>query len=112
MVARVLAAGRITYGIILLARPDVPARIFTGPVTDGWTIAARLLGVRHVAQGAITLASPTRGVVAGGALVDVLHMTTDLLLPLSETTRRAARNDAAVAGSLAILGLLTSTIQS
>lgn len=68
-----------------------------------------LLAGRHVLQMAVTLARPSRRIVAAGATVDALHSLSMVgLAAASPVHRRAALADAAVAGGLAAAGVLIS----
>lgn len=68
-----------------------------------------VLAGRHLLQLALTLAKPTRKVVAAGATVDALHSLSMVgLASVSPRHRRGAITDAAVAGGLAAAGALLS----
>ena len=68
-----------------------------------------LLAGRHFVQLVLTMARPTRKVVAVGATVDALHSLSMVgLAAASPTHRRGAITDAAVAGGLAAAGALLS----
>lgn len=68
-----------------------------------------ILAGRHVIQLALTLAKPTRQVVAAGAGVDALHSLSMVGLAVaSPSHRRGALTDAAVAGGMAAAGALMS----
>ena len=68
-----------------------------------------ILAGRHVLQLALTLAKPTRRVVAAGAAVDALHSLSMVgLAAASPSHRRGALTDAAVAGGMAAAGSLIS----
>jgi len=68
-----------------------------------------ILAGRQLIQLALTLARPSRKVVAGGAAVDALHSLSMVgLAAASPTHRRGALAEAAVAGGLAASGTLIS----
>lgn len=68
-----------------------------------------VLAARHLLQLALTVAKPTRKVVAAGATVDALHSLSMVgLAAASPTHRRGAITDAALAGALATAGGLLS----
>jgi len=68
-----------------------------------------ILAGRHFVQLMLTLARPTRRVVAAGATVDALHSLSMVgLAAASPTHRRGAITDAALAGGLAAAGALLS----
>jgi hypothetical protein len=70
--ARTTAAALAAEGLVLLARPDLPAGLgLAAPDLPHGIV--RLLGARRVAQAGIELAVPRREVVLAGAAVDVLH---------------------------------------
>ena len=68
-----------------------------------------LLAGRHFLQLVLTIAKPTRNVVAAGATVDALHSLSMVgLAAASPAHRRGAIADAALAGGLAAAGALLS----
>ena len=68
-----------------------------------------LLAGRHFLQLVLTLAKPTRKVIAAGATVDALHSLSMVgLAAASPRHRRGAITDAAIAGGLAAAGALLS----
>jgi len=95
-----LTACRAALGAAYLgwaARPAAPRP--AAPV-------ARVLGVRQLAQAALTANHPSRAVLVLGAEVDTAHAATMLGLGLlSGRWRTAALREALVAGSLAAAGL-------
>ena len=69
----------------------------------------RLLAGRHFLQLVLTVAKPTRKVVAAGAAVDALHSLSMVgLAAASPTHRRGAITDAGLAGAFAAAGALLS----
>jgi hypothetical protein len=65
---------RAGYGTALLCAPGPMIGVVTGqPPSRRARQVARILGVRHLAQAAITALNPGPEVVALGAVVDLLH---------------------------------------
>jgi hypothetical protein len=64
---------------------------------------ARVLGIRHLAQAAITAWAPGPGMVAAGAAIDVCHAVSMLALAAaSRPLRRAELADGLAAATLAV----------
>jgi uncharacterized membrane protein len=64
---------------------------------------ARVLGIRHLAQAAITAGAPGPEMVAGGSVIDLCHAASMLgLAAVSKSLRRAELADALVAAALAV----------
>jgi hypothetical protein len=64
---------------------------------------ARVLGIRHLAQAAITAWAPGPEVVAAGAVIDFLHAVSELAFAARyKSLRRAELADALVAAALAV----------
>ncbi|QGN58506.1 hypothetical protein [Nostocoides sp. HKS02] len=104
---RVGDAARLGYGLALLADPQGVARALTGTGLDhGEQVAARVLGVRHVAQ-AVVLAVDDRALARrAGRVVDLMHAASMLALAAwSPRRRRIALTDATIASMLAALPL-------
>ena len=109
-VAWLVTLARAGYGVALVAVPGLligltgqrPGRRACG--------VARVLGVRHLVQAGVTVAaqrSPydTTMVVGGGALVDLLHAGSMVVLGAADVrARRAALNDAVVEMGFAAAG--------
>jgi len=98
----------VVVGVLLLAQPE---RVTGAVSTDaqpaaGW---ARLLGVRHLAQGAVELAWPSADVLAGSAGVDALHGLSMFGLTAIEPRYR---RPALVSASLATAGAVVTTLAS
>ena len=67
---------RAGYGAALLCAPGPMIGVVTGrPPSRRARRVARVLGVRHLAQAAITALNPGPEVVALGVIVDLLHAT-------------------------------------
>ena len=81
---------RAAWGMLLLTRPSVAARILSGrpPYPRFELPVLRLLGLRHVAQAAVTAARPCPRTVVGGAGLDVLHALTGIGYAASGRSRR------------------------
>lgn len=93
---------RVLYGLLELAKPDIVAGAALDKSPDKrLRVVLRILGARHVLQGAVTMARPRSMHPLGGA-VDLLHCTTMLVLAVADRRRRrAATLDAAVAALFA-----------
>ncbi|MBQ1016803.1 hypothetical protein KBX71_02870 [Micromonospora sp. D93] len=105
----VAVTARLAWGGLLLLAPVALLRP-VGPITTTAVMTLRVLGARHVAQTAVTLWRPTRGVFAAGAAVDGLHCATALVLAAADRRQRpAALTDAAVAATWAVLGVIVAT---
>jgi hypothetical protein len=106
--ARALGVVELVSGIALTVRPAAIARAVTrtgGTVPATWLV--RVLGARSLLQGAVTLARPTRDVLAAGSAIDALHAASMLPVVVGlPRHRRAAAASAAVAASTATAGLL------
>jgi len=96
---RVHALLRAGYGSLLLCCPTQMIDLLRAPRDDAAAITlSRVLGVRHLAQAALTIIAPARKVVVVGAVVDALHGLSDVAVALTEARwRPAASIDAAVA---------------
>ena len=98
---------RAGYGAALLCAPGPMIRLCTGRLPDSRTRrVARVLGVRHLAQAAITAWAPGPEVVAAGTVIDLLHAASMLAFAARyQSLRRAELADALVAATLAIAEL-------
>lgn len=92
---------RVAWGMLLLTRPGVAARMLSGrpPYPRLELPVLRVLGLRHVAQAAFTAARPCPRTVVGGAGLDVLHALSGIGYAASNRSRRRT-------------GLLDATIAS
>jgi hypothetical protein len=103
---RLLSPTRAAIGAARLVFPvlSLPGINTVGLGTEGRRVV-RVLGVRQVAQAALTGRSPTRAVLWLGAEADVAHAASMVGLAIcSRRYRRAALGDATVAGALAAAG--------
>ena len=103
--AGLVSAGRACYGLVLLA---VPAQVITvagtRPSKQSCRVA-RVLGVRHLVQAAVS-GRAGRGGLAAGAAVDSVHAASMLVMAVMlPRLRRAELADGSIAALLAGLGL-------
>lgn len=69
-------------------------------------VVTRILGARHLAQGAISGLAPTQRVLLLGGIVDLIHSATAQLLGvLDPPRRRLALLDGAIAATWGVAGL-------
>ncbi|MCW3845083.1 hypothetical protein ONA70_33955 [Micromonospora yasonensis] len=99
------ALTRLAWGAALTVAPHRVLLRWGHP--SGLAVAVlRVLGVRHLAQAAMTLRRPTPVVLTAGAAADALHATTALALAaVDRRQRRIALLDTAIAGGWALLDL-------
>ena len=95
---------RAGYGAALLCAPGPMIRACTGQVPSlRARRVARVLGIRHLAQAAITAWAPGPGLVAAGAAIDVCHAVSMLALAAANRPlRRAELADGLAAATLAV----------
>jgi hypothetical protein len=97
---------RLVWGSACLL---IPARLTAaagGPVDRRATDVARVLGVRHLVQGAVSVARPTPPVLRAGAAIDLLHSASMVVLGgFDRGRRRLAWTDAVIAASWCLAGL-------
>ncbi len=100
----VLAVVRAGWGLALLIAPAaVTSTVHHAPPGTRTRVVARVLGARHLAQAAVTAVRPTREVLRGGAVVDVLHASSMVALAVvSGPYRRAGLTDAAGGSAFAL----------
>ncbi len=99
--ARAVGAGGLAWGALLLARGDELWRTVQGGAPgEAEELAVRVLGGRHVAQGAVQLVAP-RASSGAAVLVDGLHAATMVAVAARSASRRRA---AALSGSVALTG--------
>lgn len=118
--ARLIAVGRVLFGIGLLARPAALTRRWLGAPADttGTQVAVRALGVRDAMLGALTLHTlghPQIGArwVATCAVNDAVDMAATIAgrrdLPKSGVAATAVLAGGTVAASVAIAATLKAT---
>lgn len=105
-----LIAVRVLWGTALLTAPeavlrDLPHQRIDRPART----FARVLGVRHLIQAALTSRGATPGCVQAGAAVDATHAATMAVLAgLRPDRRKLALTNVATASALAVAGLVSS----
>ena len=101
---------RIGYGAALVLMPGTTIFLATGRLPGrGTRRVAQILGVRHLAQAALTAAAPRPGVFAIGWPVDAVHAASMLLLAaVSRAARSAALTDALTEAAFAAAGFSAS----
>jgi hypothetical protein len=106
---RALRLARMAYGALLLAAPTRVARAYGGDPTDeATTMAARVLGCRHLLQAIVTGNHPGPVRRYGGAMVDALHaLSMFTLASMDADHRRPALADGTVAAAFCVAGLRT-----
>ncbi|MGH3258810.1 MAG: hypothetical protein ACRDOU_26000 [Streptosporangiaceae bacterium] len=105
---------RVGYGAALVLMPGTTIFLATGRLPGRRTRrVAQLLGVRHLAQAALTAAAPRPGVFAIGWQVDAVHAASMLLLAtVSRASRSAALTDALTEAAFAAAGFSASIGES
>jgi hypothetical protein len=95
---------RAGYGAALLCAPGPMIGVITGqPPSRRACQVARVLGVRHLAQAAVTALNPGSEVVALGVVVDLLHAASMFAFAaVVPGLRRAELADALAATALAV----------
>ncbi len=109
---RTSSLARLTWGATLIVAPRRVLRRWGHP--SGLAVGTlRVLGVRHLAQAAVTLRRPVPVVLVAGAAADLLHATSALALAaVDRRQRRLALLDSAIAGSWAVLDLYAARRRS
>jgi hypothetical protein len=105
---------RVGYGAALVLMPGTTIFLATGRVPGRRTRrVAQVLGVRHLAQAALTAAAPRPGVFAIGWQVDAVHAASMLLLAaVSRAGRSAALTDALTEAAFVAAGFSASIGES
>ena len=103
---------RAGYGAALLCAPGPMIGVVTGrPPSPRARQVARVLGVRHLAQAAITALNPGPEVVALGVVVDLLHAASMFAFAAAVPDLRAAElADALAATALAVAEPAVSSV--
>jgi hypothetical protein len=97
---------RLAWGGLLVTAPRTVLRVLTDGAGSEAPVV-RVLGARHVVQGAVELARPTPATLRVGAAVDLLHATTcAAAVAFSPTWRRPALLDGTGAVALATAALI------
>lgn len=106
--ATVSDVARLGYGVALLVDPAGTGRRLTGTPLDGRaTLAARVLGMRHVVQALACLTHGTPLVRRMGQATDLLHAASmGALAAYDPARRRQALTDGTVALTFAASGQL------
>jgi hypothetical protein len=101
---------RAGYGAVLLCAPGQVIRACTGRAADPRACrVTRVLGIRHLAQAAVTAWAPGPEVVTAGAAIDLCHAASMLALAAAgRPLRRAELADALAATTLAVAGPATT----
>jgi len=104
---RLLLGVRLLWGTALLVDPEAVLRRLPHQRIDrSARTFARLLGIRHLVQAAITAHCPTRRSILAGAAIDATHAATMAILAAIRPDRRElALTNAATATALAGAGL-------
>jgi hypothetical protein len=99
---------RAAWATVLLSQPRrVLTLRDTAPPPSAAVFAARILGVRQLAQAIVTALAATPRVIRVGAAVDTLHACTGIgVAVLVPRWRRTALADAAIAACFAVGGQL------
>lgn len=105
-----LAVLRAVIGVAEFAAPaSLLDAVTDSPVDDRARRVVRLLGTRDLLQAAVTAIHPSRTVLLGGGVVDLLHGGSMVgLAMVAAERRRAAVASAAVAGILAGMQLIAA----
>jgi hypothetical protein len=103
-----MPVARLAWGGLLTTMPGRVLRTLTGrPATRSQVAVLRVLGTRHLLQGGLDLARPTRGALRAGAAVDLLHASTCAgAIAFLPAWRRAALVDGPGAMAFAVAGLV------
>ena len=101
LLARAVGAGGLAWGVLLLVRGEELWRTVQGGAPgEADELATRVLGGRHVAQGAVQLVAP-RASSGVAVLVDGLHAASMVAVAATSASRRRA---AALSGAVALAG--------
>ena len=100
---RTATAARLALGAAGLGQTRRVYRVWSGGSPSSRVLlVARVLAARHLLQGAVVAARPSRRMVAAGAAVDGLHgLSMVALAVVSSTYRRPAATSACVAAGFA-----------
>ncbi len=110
MTARVLICGRLLLGMVLLADPDAVLRALAqrSPAPRE-RLVARVLGLRHLAEGVVVARHCSPAWLLGGAAVDAVHcLSMAALAAESPRHRRLATASALTAAGTSVGGVLAA----
>lgn len=83
------AVARTLLGLALLARPESILDAAAGERVDRrWSLAARVLGARHLVEVVAVNVEPEPGFAVFGAGVDAIHAVTAAAFALADSKRR------------------------
>lgn len=101
---------RLAFGALLLLAPAPVLSALCGQALDAFSLrVCRLLGLRQLAQGALTHSHPTRRAQLAGAAVDAAHAASMAVLgDLRPKRRRFALRNALAGGALALAGAVAA----
>ncbi|MFF5111295.1 SDR family oxidoreductase [Streptosporangium sp. NPDC000509] len=106
---RAIEVTRAVWGLALLLAPSQVLRVLGGRRSRGAKVVARLLGARQLGQAAWSGLRPSRSVLAGGAVIDLVHAGTAVALGVVDGRwRHVALSDAGVALAWSLAGLRDS----
>jgi len=90
----------------LLVWPAKGARLLGAPRSDRCgRLVMRLLGARHIVQGALVASNPSSRAARRGAVIDLVHACTAVALGvLDRRQRRLAFTEGCVAAAFAVAG--------
>lgn len=101
------AVARAGWGAVLVTAPSLTLRALGGRPGHGAVLVVRLLGVRHLAQAALSrLVPPTGRALAVAVAADAAHAASMAALSVAARRwRRPARRDAVIAATWMLLGV-------
>jgi hypothetical protein len=109
---RAPVVARAAYGLALVASPRRVVALLGGPHGGlAPVVVARVLGVRHLLQSAITTLVPGRRIEYLAVMTDTLHAASDVIIASTDDARvdrrwrRVARCDAVLAAAFAVAGV-------
>ena len=110
----IIPLARACYGTALLCAPGPIIGVVTGqPPSPRARQVARVLGVRHLAQAAVTAVNAGPEVVALGVVADLLHAASMFAFAaVIPDLRRAELADALAATALAVAEALTGRVRT
>ena len=101
---------RLGWGAVLVGLPRQVLEAAHAPTTGRTVLVARVLGVRQVLQGGLTLLLPDGWTARPCAVVDGLHATSAVALAVvSRRWRRVGFADALLASSFLVLEVMEAS---